>query len=108
MLSFPAKPDRLSDAALRQFVSRALEKGWVRQGFHSEVERADRNISDEDIVFGLEQKDWKVTNAEYCPNFKDSSPYKYKILTKDIEGEVLELVIAPNVKTNTLKIVTKY
>lgn len=64
MLSFPDKPDRLSDAALRQFVSRAIEKGWVRQGFHSEVERADRNISDEDIVFGLEQKEWKVTNAE--------------------------------------------
>ncbi len=102
-----SQPKPLSEIALRQFVRKALAKDWIKEGFHSEAERADRNVSLDDILCGLERSDWTITSSRYCPKFKDS-PYTYEILTRDIDGIELELVIAPNLKTGTLKVVTKY
>jgi len=54
----------MSAAGLRQFIDIALDKGYVREGWHSEVERADRNISDDDISYGLARKDWALKKNE--------------------------------------------
>jgi hypothetical protein len=97
----------LSESALRQFVKKAVRKDWIREGFHSEVERASRHISHDDIICGLERSDWTITSYRECPKFKES-PFTYEILTKDVDDVELELVIAPNLKTETLKVVTKY
>ena len=55
-------------------------KGFVREGFHSEVERADRNISDEDIHYGLSRKDRVQTQP---PERSRTGGFKYLIQTVD-------------------------
>jgi len=95
----------MSDGGLRQFVSRALDKGFIREGFHSEVERAERNISDEDIQYGLSRKDWII---EREPEQSRTGGFKYLIRTVDIEQEALHLLVKPDTETGTLRILTKY
>ncbi len=97
----------MSEAALRQFIKKALAKDWIKEGWHSEVERAERNVSHDDILCGLGRSDWKLTGTRPCPKHKDS-PHTYEILTKDADEQELELVVAPNLKTGTVKVVTKY
>ena len=102
-----ALPKPLSEIALRQFVKKAVAKDWIKEGWHSEVERADRNVSHDDILCGLGRSDWSVSSTRECPKYKDS-PHTYEIITKDADEIELELVVAPNLKTGTLKVVTKY
>ncbi len=94
----------MSSASLVQFIAKALDKGWVRECPHSEFDRAYRNISDEDIQFGLERKGWTIEKVE--PSGKKR--FKYTILTADIEGDELHLVILPDTGTGTIQIITKY
>lgn len=101
------QPKPMSEAALRQFIKKALAKDWIKEGWHSEVERAERNVSHDDILCGLGRSDWKLTGTRPCPKHKDS-PHTYEILTKDADEQELELVVAPNLKTGTVKVVTKY
>lgn len=103
MLNF-SKP--LSLAALRLFIDKALDRGWMREGFHSEVENAYRNISDEDVRYGLERKDWYV-EGDPKPA-KQKGLFKYVIRTVDVEGDELHLVVLHYTETGTLKIITKY
>jgi hypothetical protein len=100
-------PKPLSEVALKQFVKKAVAKDWVKEGWHSEVERANRNVSHDDILCGLGRPDWTLTNTRECPKYNDS-PHTYEILTKDADEVELELVVAPNLKTGTIKVVTKY
>lgn len=100
-----AKP--LPEIALRQFIKKAHAKDWIREGWHSDIERVDRNVSFDDILCGLGRPDWTLTGTRSCPKFKDS-PHTYEILTKDADDQELELVVAPNLKTGTVKVVTKY
>jgi len=93
----------MSEAALRQFIGKALDKGWVRESFHSEVERAYRNISDEDIQYGLSRKDWIIEDEPEQIN----KGFKYLIRTVDIEQEELHLLVLPT-DVETLIVVTKY
>lgn len=102
MISF-RKP--MSEAGLRQFISKALDKGFIREGFHSEVERAERNISDEDIQYGLSRKNWVI---EREPEQSKTGGFKYLIRTVDIEQEELHLLVKPDTETGTLKVLTKY
>jgi hypothetical protein len=96
----------MSELALRQFVAKALDKDWIREGFHSKVENAYRNISDEDIRYGLERNDWYVEGDPEPGEGKGE--FKYVIRTVDIELEELHVVAIPNTQTGTLKIITKY
>ncbi len=99
-------PNALSEAALRQFIRKALEKGWVREAFHSEFERAYRNISDDDVRHALSSKDWTL---ERQPAWSEEHKnFVYVVRSADVEGEELHLVVTPNVDTGTLKIITKY
>ena len=95
----------MSEPGLRQFIARALDKGFVRESFHSEVERADRNISDEDIRYGLSRRDWTLKGA---PEPSKTGGFKYLIRTVDVEQEELHLLVKPDAKTRNLKILTKY
>ena len=95
----------MSEAGLRQFIARALDKGYVRESFHAEVERADRNISDEDIRYGLGRKDWTLVGD---PEPSRTGGFKYLIRTVDVDQEELRLLVKPDTKTGNLKILTKY
>jgi hypothetical protein len=103
MLSIVQKA--MTTAGLRQFVARALSKGYVREGFHSEVERTSRNISDEDIRYGLSRKDWTLDGP---PAPSKTGGFKYLIRTVDVEQEELSLLVKPDTATGNLKILTKY
>jgi hypothetical protein len=72
------KQKPMSVAGLRQFIARALDKGFLRESFHSEVERAYRNISHEDIRYGLSRKDWTLAEQ---PEPSKTGGFKYLIRT---------------------------
>jgi hypothetical protein len=95
----------MSEVGLREFINRALDRGFVREGFHSEVERADRNISDEDIRYGLCLKGWIL---EGLPEPSKTGGFKYLIKTVDIDNVELHLLVKPEIGTSSLKILTKY
>ncbi len=88
---------------MRQFISNALSRGWVRESFHSEVERAYRNISDEDIQYGLSRNGWIIEGEPE----QATRGFKYLIQTVDIEQEELHLLVLPT-GDETLIILTKY
>jgi len=98
------EPKPLSAAALKQFIVKALDKGWVQESFHSEVERADRNISDDDLRFGLEA-DWTIGDVRYSERHKS---FTYEVKTIDLDDEELHIVVSPKLKSQTLMIVTKW
>ena len=103
MLTSNKKP--LSAIGLRQFLKKALDKGWVRELHHSDVDRAYRNISDDDIQYGLELSTWVI---EQTVPAREAGLFKYTIRTADIEGDELHLVILPFTSTGTIEIITKY
>jgi hypothetical protein len=106
MLSSQSRPSPLSSAALREFIRKVLDTGLYRETFHSEVEVSYRNISDDDIRHGLEQEGWELEGEpEFDPKYGN---FKYVIRTVDVEGDELHLVVAPDTKKGTLKIITKY
>jgi len=106
MLSSSLQPRPLSEAALHQAVKRALDKGFVRESMHSCADRAYRNISDDDVRYGLERKDWVLVKA---PDFDEAhNNWEYLIKTVDVEGDVLHLKIVVYPAENRIWIVTKY
>jgi hypothetical protein len=105
MLSYQ-QPKQLSEGALRQLISKAVDKGWVREAFHSEHERAHRNISDEDVLYGLECSDWTLSAPpDYDAGHKN---WEYLVKTRDVDGAELHLKIAPNPSDGTVQVITKY
>jgi hypothetical protein len=105
MLSY-IQPKPLSGAALRQLIAKAVEKGWVRETFHSEHERAHRNISDEDILYGLERADWIIVSP---PDYdKEHNSWEYLIKTCDLDGVELHLKVVPGPADGTVKVITKF
>ncbi len=100
------KPGPLTEAALRQFIAKALDKDWIRESFHSEVERADRNISHDDVIHGLE-RNWTLIEVR-PPTESWHKGYSYKLQTVDLETDELILVVCPDLETQTLKVATKF
>jgi hypothetical protein len=98
------KPKPLSVEALRRFILKALDRGWMQESFHSEVERADRNISDDDLRFGLEAA-WTLQEVRYS---EVHSTYSYTLATVDIDDEELHIVVSPLTEKRILKVITKW
>jgi hypothetical protein len=99
-------PPSLNLNNLRHLVAKAVEKGWVREVWHSERERAYRNISMEDVLYGLERPDWTLAAPpDYDARHKN---WEYLIKTVDIEGVELDLKIAPNPADGTIIVITKF
>jgi hypothetical protein len=98
------QPKPLSEEGLLQFIAKALDKGWVRESFHSDVERATRNISHDDLLHGLEAP-WLLGEVRYSESHDN---FTYAIKTVDIEGDELCIVVCPVQSNQTLKVVTKW
>lgn len=105
MLSHTKKAKPLLAIALRQFLKKALDRGWYEEAYHPKVERAFRNISDEDLVHGLELSTWVIEKTEPA---REKGLFKYTIRTADIEGVELHIVVLPFLETQRFKIITKY
>ena len=100
------RPPHLNEQQLREFVRRACERGFYKEGFHSEYERACRNISPDDIVYGLEREDWVLCgDPDYDDEFES---WEYLIQTWDIEGEELHLKIAVSLEYQRFEVITKW
>ena len=106
MLSYQRNAKPLSEGALRQLIARAVQKEWIREAFHSEHERAYRNVSLEDVLYGLERSDWCLAAP---PNFDtDHKNWEYEIKTVDLEGVELHLKIASGPVDGTVIVITKF
>ena len=75
-----SKHKQLSPAGLRQLLDKALDKCWVKEQPHSEMDRSYRNISDDDIEHGLKLKGWIIEKTEPA---KEAGLFKYTIRTAE-------------------------
>jgi hypothetical protein len=106
MSSSHKEPQRcLGDQELREFVRYARKHGLWRESFHSEVERADRNISPDDIAYGLDREDWTLEKSELN---QIRGQWKYKIRTVDIEEEQLTLLIGVDLELRRFEVISKW
>jgi hypothetical protein len=106
-MSTPRKiPRPFTEDQLREFVREALSSGQFREAPHSHKDRAWRNISNEDIMHGLERVDWKFGGQ---PEFDPArGRWRYRIATRDVEGEELTLVVSPWIERCLLELITKF
>lgn len=95
----------LDEEGLWSVVQRIVYYGEIKESFHSASERAERNISQDDIVAMLEGK-WALESA---PNWDDEHKnWEYELKGVDLEGDRLELKIAVNEEMQRITVITKY
>jgi hypothetical protein len=100
------RPPCLSETALRNLVSSAIEMGWYKERFHAEHDHPERNISIEDCIYGLERADWTLDRP---PEFdEDHENWKYFIRTVDIEGESLLILIKAMPEYKRFEVITRW
>lgn len=100
------RPKPLTEQALRSLLARALRKGLYRESFHAEHEHPERNISTEDVVYGLERRDWTLAAA---PNYDTQhKTWEYLIKTKDLEGNDLHIKLAVFPQQNRFEVITRW
>lgn len=101
-----ARPAPMGDQQLRDFIRAARKRGYYGESFHSEVERAHRNISPDDIAHGLDRDDWHQCKA---PDFdEEHGTWEYLIHTVDIEGEELHLKITVDETNKRFEVISKW
>lgn len=101
-----AKPAPLSEKGLRQLIGIALARGYIRETPHAEHEHPERNLSIDDVIHGLERKDWTLSAS---PNWDDEhQSWEYLIGTTDIEGEELHIKVAAFPQDKRIAIVTRW
>lgn len=102
--SVPSQP-ALDEDRLRVVLQRIIYYGEVKEAFHSAHERAERNISQDDILAMLEGQ-WTLAAA---PDWDiEHKNWEYKLSGLDLEGDELVLKIAVNEEMQRILIITKY
>jgi hypothetical protein len=102
--SGPAYP-ALNLDELRSKVQRIVMYGTIREAKHSAVDRAYRDISQDDILSMLEGK-WVLSTI---PDWDDEHRnWEYLLAGTDIEGDPLSLKIAVNEEMQRIDIITKF
>jgi hypothetical protein len=96
----------LSEGGLRSLVQLALERGYYRETCHAEHDHPERNISADDVIHGLERRDWKLAEApDYDEEFES---WEYLVQTVDIEGDELHLKIAAYPDERRIAIISRW
>lgn len=96
----------LSENALRQLIRVAIEKGYYQETPHAENEHPERNLSTDDVLYGLEREDWTLAKP---PNFDDvHTNWEYLIKTIDIEGEELHIKLAAFPEEKRFEVITRW
>jgi len=96
----------LNENALRQHVRIALERGYYRETSHAEHGHPERNLSVDDVIHGLERKDWVLIGD---PSYDEQHrTWEYLIRTVDVEGRELHLKIAAVTADRRIEIITRW
>ena len=83
-----------------------MAKGLYRESFHARYEHPERKLTTDDVVHGLERKDWSVVRQ---PNWDDAHKnWEYLIKTKDVEGDELRLKIAVFPEEGRFTVITRW
>jgi len=100
------RPLPLNENALRQHIRIALDKGYFRETKHAESDHPERNLSIDDVIQGLERKDWVL---EKRPNYdEEHRKWEYLIKTVDIEGQDLHIKICATPADKRIEIITRW
>jgi hypothetical protein len=100
------RPLPLNQNALRQHVRVAIERGYYAESFPAESERPERNLSIDDVIHGLERRDWTL---EGQPNYDEGhEAWEYLIRTVDVEGTELHIKIAATPSNKRIEIITRW
>src|SRR5258708_6549668 len=85
------RPKPLNEKELRKVLEAAVEDGTYGETLHASFDHPERRIDLNDVLYGLGQQ-WTLKGS---PEFEENFwQWKYKIETKDIEGEPITIVVA--------------
>jgi hypothetical protein len=100
----PTSP--LTETALRNLIQTATAKGYVRETIHAEDHHPERNLSIDDVLHGLERKDWVLAGP---PNYDaEHESWEYLIRTVDVEGDELHIKLAAYPADKRIEIITRW
>jgi len=102
--SSPSQP-ALDEEGLRRAVQRIVYYGEIKESFHSTSERAERNISQDDILAMLEGRWTLAAKPDWDKAHKN---WEYRLTGADLEGDELVLKITVNEEMQRITIITKY
>ena len=102
--SSPSQP-ALDEEGLRRLVQRIVYYGEIKESFHSASERAERNVSQDDILAMLEGNWMLAAKPDWDQAHKN---WEYKLAGADLEGDELALKITVNEEMQRITIITKY
>src|SRR5438105_298981 len=105
MLSPKAPTKPLSEQGLRQFMSRAIAKGLYGETPHSCNDHPERSISEDDVLWGLKNKDWKLQGHRLDGK---RGIWRYKVQTVDLDGDELILIVAVFPSDSRIKVITRW
>ena len=95
----------LDENRLRDVLQRIVYYGEIKETFHSSSERAERNVSQDDIAAMLEG-DWKLVAQ---PDWDEAHRnWEYKLAGYDLEGDELVLKVTVNEEMQRVTVITKY
>jgi hypothetical protein len=95
----------LDEEGLRRAVQRIVYYGEIKESFHSASERAERHISQDDILAMLEGA-WKLAAK---PDWDEAHKnWEYRLAGADLEGDALVLKITVNEEMQRITIITKF
>ena len=99
-------PPALSEHALRQLIRVALIRGYYSETMHAEDEHPERNISVDDVIYGLERQDWTLKKQ---PDYDEKHrSWEYLISTVDIDDKELTVKVAAFPDDKRFEIITRW
>jgi hypothetical protein len=102
--SSPGQP-ALDEEKLRLTLQRIVYYGEIKESFHSATERAERNVSQDDILAILDGAWTLAAKPDWDEAHKN---WEYQLAGLDLEGDELRLKIAVNEEMQRVTIITKY
>jgi hypothetical protein len=112
MLSKSGKrPDPLNESDLWSIVQEALslkaytfEEGRI-ETLHAKFDHPERPIDVNDVLHGL-RKTWKFTRTEKFDTY--FWQWHYAIITEDVEGTPLTVIVAVDSRNRTFEVITRW
>lgn len=109
MSSFPKRPKPLHIDELRRIILEAIDSGMYsgyQETMHARFDNVDRGIDLNDVLFGLRSPNWSLKKK---PEFSDEFwQWKYTVLTTNVEGESIGIVVAVDPKNRSFEVLTRW
>lgn len=98
--------DSLSEADLKRLVVEAIAKGASEETYHALYGHTERNIQTDDVLYAL-RASWKKFKVQQ-PFNKNNWQWKYRILSDDVDGRELLIIIAVDTANREFEVVTRW